>query len=274
MNPPAIRHIGAMQPHSVVPQVPCGKRSRRRIGGMALLDSGDMIAVVTGGSGGIGSAVAERLASTGAEVWVFDVDIDDDEPGARRLRVDVTDPDQVAAAVGRVVDESGGLHCVVHCAGYLGAYGPFEDLPTQEWPRIISTNLIGVLEVARHTVPHLRAAGWGRIVTLGSLAGKHGLPQLSVYSAASAGVIAFTKALAQELADTGIRVNCVTPGPIDTELITRLDRSVVDAMIAASPLKRLGTAGEVAELVVWLCSNAASFSTGAVFDVSGGRAVY
>ena len=133
-----------------------------------------------------------------------------------------------------------------------------------------ATNLVGVLEVSRRTIPYLRAAGWGRIVTVGSLAGKHGLPNMSVYSATSAGVIAFTKALAQELADTGILVNCVTPGPIDTELITRLAPRVVESMIASSPLKRLGTAAEVAELVVWLCSPAASFRTGAVFDLSGG----
>jgi NAD(P)-dependent dehydrogenase (short-subunit alcohol dehydrogenase family) len=229
-------------------------------------------AIVTGGAGGIGRAVVERLVASGAEAWTFDTKADGRE--ARSLLVDVTKSDQVADAVDHVVSESGGLEIVVHCAGHLGAFRPFEELPTEEWSQIIATNLVGVLEVTRRTVAHLRAAGWGRIVTVGSLAGKHGLPNMSVYSAASAGVIAFTKALAQELADTEIRVNSVTPGPIDTELITRLGPRVVESMIASSPLKRLGTAGEVAELVVWLCSPAASFSTGAVFDVSGGRAAY
>src|ERR1700730_7693285 len=118
----------------------------------------------------------------------------------------------------------------------------------------------------------MRRTGWGRIVNLGSLAGKHGLPNLPVYSAASAAVIAFTKELALELADTSIRVNTVAPGPIET--ITQLGPEVVESMIASSPLKRLGTVDEVAELVVWLCSGACSFNTGAVFDMSGGRATY
>jgi NAD(P)-dependent dehydrogenase (short-subunit alcohol dehydrogenase family) len=239
---------------------------------MTSLGRAGATAIVTGGAGGIGRAVVERLAASGAHVWTFDTDPARSE--ARSLRVDVTKADQVVDAVARVVSESGGLEIVVHCAGYLGGFRPFEELPAEEWSQIIATNLVGVLEVTRRTIPYLRAAGWGRIVTVGSLAGKHGLPNMSVYSAASAGVIAFTKALAQELADTGILVNSVTPGPIDTELITRLGPRVVESMIASSPLKRLGTAAEVAELVIWLCSPAASFSTGAVFDVSGGRAAY
>jgi 2-dehydro-3-deoxy-L-rhamnonate dehydrogenase (NAD+) len=235
-------------------------------------DSGGATAIVTGGAGGIGRAVVERLTESGVQVWTFD--IQPDQRAARSLQLDITRDDQVVDAVARVVGESGALHIVVHCAGYLGGFQPFDEFAPEEWSQIITTNLVGVLEVTRRTTPHLKAAGWGRIVTVGSLAGKHGLPNMAVYSAASAGVIAFTKALAQELADTEIRVNSVTPGPIDTELITRLGPAVVKSMIASSPLKRLGTPGEVAELVTWLCSEAASFSTGAVFDVSGGRAAY
>jgi len=135
-------------------------------------------------------------------------------------------------------------------------------------------------EPHRHNRGHAAAASLfaaqqpQRIVNVGSLAGKEGLPNMAAYSAASAGVIAFTKALARELADTAVRVNCVAPGPIATELITRLGPEVVAAMVAASPLKRLGTVDEVGELVVWLCSDACSFNTGAVFDMSGGRATY
>jgi len=140
-------------------------------------------AIVTGGAGGIGRAVVERLTAAGAQVWTFDVETA--QPRTRNLQVDITDDDQVAEAVAHVVSDSGGLQIVVHCAGYLGPFGPFEQLPPEEWARILATNLAGVLQVTRRTVPHLRAAGWGRIVTVGSLAGKHGLPNMSVYSAAS-----------------------------------------------------------------------------------------
>jgi NAD(P)-dependent dehydrogenase (short-subunit alcohol dehydrogenase family) len=186
----------------------------------------------------------------------------------------VTDSDQVEAAVAEVISCDARIDVLVNSAGYLGGYAPFEKLSPDEWQRIISVNLVGVLQACRQVLPHMRRAEWGRIVNLGSLAGKHGLPNLPVYSAASAGVIAFTKALALELADSEIRVNTVSPGPIATSLITQLGPQVVDSMIASSPLKRLGTADEVAELAVWLCSDACSFSTGAVFDLSGGRATY
>lgn len=135
-------------------------------------------------------------------------------------------------------------------------------------------NLVGTFEVTRQILPVMLRAKRGRIVNMGSLAGKEGLPNLAVYSAASAGVIAFTKALSREVCDTDIRVNCVAPGPIDTDLIRALGAEVVDSMIAASPLKRLGRVDEVAGLVLWLCSPASSFNTGAVFDMSGGRARY
>ena len=135
-------------------------------------------------------------------------------------------------------------------------------------------NLIGMLEVTRAVIPHMRRWGGGRIVNMASLAGKEGLAKLAVYSAASAGVIAFTKALGREIADSGIFVNCVAPGPIDTDMIRGLGSEAVKAMIGDSPLKRLGAADEVAHMVAWLCSDASRFNTGAVFDMSGGRARY
>jgi 3-oxoacyl-[acyl-carrier protein] reductase len=230
-------------------------------------------AVVTGGAGGIGRSIAERLSSSGCRVWVWDIapsDLDD----IPSLTVDVTDSDQVRAAVAEIVDRDSCIDVLVNSAGYLGGYTEFEDLSPGEWRRIVSVNLFGVLHACSQVLPHMKRAGWGRIVNMGSLAGKHGLPNLSVYSAASAGVIAFTRALALELADTEIRANTVAPGPIATSLITDLGPRVVDSMVASSPLKRLGTVEEVAELVVWLCSDACSFSTGAVFDLSGGRATY
>ena len=230
-------------------------------------------AVVTGGAGGIGRSIAERLRTSGCGVWVWDI-VPSDLDGIRSQTVDVTDSDHVRAAVAEIVERDPCIDILVNSAGYLGAYTEFEKLPPGEWPRIISVNLIGIFEACSQVLPHMKRAGHGRIVNMGSLAGKHGLSHLSVYSAASAGVIAFTKALALELADTEIRANTVTPGPIATSLITDLGAQVVESMIASSPLKRLGTVEEVAELVVWLCSDACSFSTGAVFDLSGGRARY
>jgi NAD(P)-dependent dehydrogenase (short-subunit alcohol dehydrogenase family) len=132
----------------------------------------------------------------------------------------------------------------------------------------------GLFEVTRKILPLMQRAGRGRIVNMGSLAGKEGLPNLATYSAASAGVIAFTKALSREVCETNIRVNCVAPAPIDTDLVSGLGETVVNEMINASPLKRLGSVDEVAAMVLWLCSAASAFSTGAVFDVSGGRAPY
>jgi 3-oxoacyl-[acyl-carrier protein] reductase len=230
-------------------------------------------AVVTGGAGGIGRSIAERLRTSGCRVWVWDI-VPSNLDGIRSLTVDVTDFDQVRTAVAEVVDHDSCIDVLVNSAGYLGGYAPFEKLLSGEWHRIISVNLTGVFHACSQVLPHMKRAGSGRIVNMGSLAGKHGLPNLSVYSAASAGVIAFTKALAVELADTDIRANTVAPGPIATSMITQLGPQVVDSMISSSPLKRLGTVEEVTELVVWLCSDACSFSTGAVFDLSGGRASY
>jgi len=138
----------------------------------------------------------------------------------------------------------------------------------------VEVNLTGVFEVTRHVVPVMRHGGWGRIVNVASLAGKDGSPSLSAYSAAKAGVIAFTKSLGKELADTNIRVNAVAPAAVETDILQQMAPEYVRAMIAKSPMKRLGTVDEVAEMVLWLCSDACSFSTGAVFDISGGRGTY
>lgn len=174
----------------------------------------------------------------------------------------------LALLEGRSVD------ILVNDAGHLGHYRPFENSEPAEWQQILQVNLVGMLEVTHQVLPVMRRAGKGRIVNMGSLAGKEGLPSLVVYSAASAGVIAFTKALSREVNDTDIRINCVAPGPIDTRMIRDLGNETVDAMICASPLNRLGDPSEVAALVLWLCSDASAFNTGAVFDMSGGRARY
>lgn len=230
-------------------------------------------AIVTGGARGIGRAIATQFVRSGAHVWIWDVDpikLD----GAQSLKVDVTNADQIAKALAQVVNQSPRIDILINDAGYLGSYQPFEQFDAAEWERILRVNLIGVFEVTRQVLPLMRRAEYGRIVNMGSLAGKEGLPSLVAYSAASAGVIAFTKALSREVCDTNIRVNCVAPGPIDTELIRRLGDKVVHEMVAASPLKRLGNVDEVAGIVLWLCSSASTFNTGAVFDMSGGRARY
>ncbi|KRE07578.1 3-oxoacyl-ACP reductase [Bosea sp. Root670] len=234
-------------------------------------DFSQQTVIVTGGARGIGRAIAASFVASGADVWIWDV-----EPvelaGAQSVTVDVTKRDKIAS--GLALLEGRSVDVLVNDAGHLGRYQPFESLEPAEWQQILQVNLVGMLEVTHQILPLMRAAGKGRIVNMGSLAGKEGLPNLAVYSAASAGVIAFTKALSREVNDTGIRVNCVAPGPIDTRMIRDLGNETVDAMVAASPLSRLGDPVEVAALVLWLCSDASAFNTGAVFDMSGGRARY
>jgi len=228
-------------------------------------------AIVTGGARGIGRAIAHKLSLSGADVWIWDIEPVELE-GTRSLSVDVTKRDNVMQAL-TIMGEVG-VDILVNNAGWLGGYKPFEEFEPAEWQRILQVNLLGTFEVTHRVLPLMRRAGKGRIVNMGSLAGKEGLPSLAAYSAASAGVIAFTKALSREVSDTDIRVNCIAPGPIDTRLIRDLGNETVDAMISASPLKRLGDPDEVAALAVWLCSDASAFNTGAVFDMSGGRARY
>ncbi|WP_244672885.1 SDR family NAD(P)-dependent oxidoreductase [Mesorhizobium sp. 131-2-1] len=228
-------------------------------------------AIVTGGARGIGRAIAGKLALSGADVWIWDIEPVELE-GTRSLSVDVTKRDSIMQAL--TLMGASEIDILVNNAGWLGSYKPFEEFEPAEWQRILQVNLLGTFEVTHRVLPLMRRSGKGRIVNMGSLAGKEGLPSLAAYSAASAGVIAFTKALSREVSDTDIRVNCIAPGPIDTRLIRDLGNETVDSMISASPLKRLGDPNEVAALVVWLCSDACAFNTGAVFDMSGGRARY
>lgn len=236
-------------------------------------DFSNKTAVVTGASKGIGRRIAERLRDTGAQVWNWDVapaEID----GVGQSTVEVTDADQIARAVAQVLNRSSRIDILVNNAGFTGRSLIVEQLDPRDWRRIVDVNLTGVFEVSRHIVPVMRRAGWGRIVNMASLAGKEGSPNLSAYSAAKAGVIAFTKSLGKELADTGILVNSVAPAAVETDILQQMAPEYVQAMIAKSPMKRLGTVDEVAEIVLWLCSEACSFSTGAAFDLSGGRATY
>lgn len=229
-------------------------------------------AVVTGGARGIGKAIAELLVASGANVRIWDAN-PATVSGASSDVVDITDPAGVEAAVARLpsADEP---DILINDAGYLGKAQEFVGHADADWRRILEVNLMGTMRVTQALLPRMRRLRRGRIVNLGSLAGKEGLATLAAYSAASAGVIAFTKALSREVVSENIYVNCVAPGPIDTDMIRDLGTEAVNTMIGDSPMKRLGSASEVAQLVAWLCTDASRFNTGAVFDMSGGRARY
>jgi len=226
-------------------------------------------AVVTGGASGIGQAIAERLRDAGASVQVWDL-APPAFDGVSFAKVDVSDPAQVKAAA----DGLDRLDLLVNNAGFAGPAESLVEFDPALWRRIVDVNLVGVYEVCRNLVPLMMRAGSGRIVNMASLAGKEGTPNASAYSAAKAGVIALTKSLGKELAGTDIRVNSLAPAAIESPILAQMSAAHVQIMIDKSPLKRLGTVDEAAEMVLWMLSDACTFSTGAVFDLSGGRATY
>lgn len=227
-------------------------------------------AVVTGGSNGIGRAIAERLVEADADVHVWDLSPPDFD-GVTYSPVDVTDPATIAAAIDGTEER---IDMLVNNAGFAGSTVSTDDYDPAEWRRLIDVNLIGVYEVSRLVVPLMKRNGWGRIVNIASLAGKEGTPNASAYSAAKAGVIALTKSMGKELALTDIRVNALAPAAVETDILNQMSPEHVQTMIAKSPMGRLGTVDEVAEIVMWMLSAACTFNTGAVFDLSGGRATY
>jgi NAD(P)-dependent dehydrogenase (short-subunit alcohol dehydrogenase family) len=235
----------------------------------ASYDFSGKTAVVTGGSKGIGRAICQQLQQSGAQVWNWDVAPASHE-GINFEQVDVVDGKQIDAAISKV----GRIDILVNNAGLLGPPVSVEQLQPDDWHRVLDVNLTSVFRICRRVVPLMRQTGWGRIVNMASVAAKEGFTNLSAYSSASAGVVAFTKALGKELANTAIRVNVVASAAVDTDLIKHFSPDAINAMIARTPLNRLGTVDEVAKLVTWLCSEDCSFSTGAVFDLSGGRATY
>jgi len=230
------------------------------------------VAIVTGAAKSIGRAIAELLLANGCDVCVWDANRAV-VPGARSLLVDITRSDDVSRALAELGKDQR-IDILVNCAGYLGRTTNFKDHVQKDWRRIVDVNLAGTMQVTQAVLPYMLRQRSGRIVNIASLAGKEGLPGITAYSAASAGIITFTKALSREIAGENVFVNCVAPGPIDSDMIRDLGQEVVDRMIQDSPMSRLGRCDEVAHLVAWLCTDASCFNTGAVFDMSGGRARY
>jgi 2-dehydro-3-deoxy-L-rhamnonate dehydrogenase (NAD+) len=238
-------------------------------------------ALVTGAARGIGLAISERLLGDGARVVMLDRDAPAVEgaakrlgPDARAIVADVTRTADVDRAVQAAHDRHGRLDIVVNNAGITGRSFPTWELTDEDWNQVIAVDLTSVFLVCRAAVRLMRARQSGRIVNIASIAGKEGNPTLVPYSTAKAGVIGLTKALAKEVATQGILVNAVAPAVIGTELLQQMERSTVDMLVAKIPMGRVGKPDEVAALVAWLASDECSFSTGAVYDLSGGRATY
>lgn len=248
---------------------------------MNRLDVSGRGAIVTGGAQGIGRAIAERLVASGARVRLWDIDSGQLAQTVAALGaaasgdlVDVTDPEAVAGATQRALEALGRLDVLVNNAGIAGPSVPLAEYPLEAWERVLRVNLTGPFLCSRAVIPHMVRAGYGRIVNVASIAGKEGNPNACAYSAAKAGLIALTKSLGKELATTGVLVNCVTPAAAQTAILDQVSPAHVEYMRARIPMNRFVKVEEIAALVGWLASAECSFSTGAVFDISGGRATY
>ena len=232
------------------------------------------------GAAGIGLAIAQRLVASGARVSLWDRDASALEASARALAgahvaaVDVTREDAVATAFAASVGALKRIDALVCSAGITGPNTTVEQYPLDAWKEVIDINLTGLFLCNRVVIPHMTAHHYGRIVNIASIAGKEGNPNASAYSASKAAVIALTKSLGKELAKTGIRVNCVTPAAVKTGMFAQMTQAHIDFMLSKIPMGRFGEVDEIAALVTWLATEECSFSTGAVFDLSGGRAVY
>ena len=234
---------------------------------MNQLDFRGRTAVVTGGLIGIGAAIVKRLEASGARVRVWDVASKDDP-------VDVTELKALERATAKALADFGRIDILVNNAGIAGMTKPVVDYPVEEWKRVIDVDLNGPFLCCRAVVPHMVKAKYGRIVNIASIAGKEGNPDAAAYAAAKGGVIAFTKALGKELALTGVLVNCVTPAAAQTAIVDQVTPEFAQFMLSKIPMGRFVKVEEIAAMACWLASEDCSFSTGAVFDISGGRATY
>jgi 3-oxoacyl-[acyl-carrier protein] reductase len=239
------------------------------------------VAVVTGGASGIGFGAAARLLREGAKLAIWDRDAAALAGLAERFgaavhteALDLADPEAVKAAADNTAGTLGRLDILVNSAGLGGPNHALWDYPIEAWKRVLDVNINGVFFCCRFAVPHMRANDYGRIVNIASIAGKEGNPNASAYSTSKAAVIGMTKSLGKELAKTGIRVNAIAPATVDTPILKEFKQDFIDYMLSRIPMGRFGTVDEMAAIICWLASEDCSFSTGAVFDVSGGRATY
>jgi 2-dehydro-3-deoxy-L-rhamnonate dehydrogenase (NAD+) len=243
------------------------------------------VAIVTGAARGIGRAIAARLAQDGFTVAIADRD----EPQAQvaaaeisqatgghlfALFVDVADSASVRRMADAVLEREGQIDVLVNNAGIGGPVGPVATYPEEGWQQVLAINLTGVFLCAKAVLPAMLARRSGRIINIASISGKEGNPNMAAYSTSKAGVIGFTKALAKEVATQGIYVNCITPAVIETDILKQVTDEALNYMVSKIPMGRIGQPEEVAALAAWLASDDCSFSTGAVFDLSGGRATY
>jgi NAD(P)-dependent dehydrogenase (short-subunit alcohol dehydrogenase family) len=250
---------------------------------MNAIDLKDRVAVVTGGARGIGKAIVQRFLDSGARCSIWDKDEAaarefvsklDDPSSVQVQPVDLTSPESVAEAANNTASSMGKIDIAVNNAGIAGVSKKLWECSWQEWRDVIELDLMAVFYVCHAVVPHMMSHGYGRIINMASIAGKEGNPNASHYSAAKSGVIGLTKSLGKELAETGVHVNCVTPAVIQTDILRQVSQEHIDYMVSKIPMKRVGQPHEVASLVSWLASEDCSFSTGGVFDISGGRATY
>jgi NAD(P)-dependent dehydrogenase (short-subunit alcohol dehydrogenase family) len=250
---------------------------------MNSIDLKGRVAIVTGGARGIGFAITERMLASGASVAIWDVDQDalakannalSNQGKVFTAKVDVTDENSIAPAVAALMKDAGKIDILVNNAGITGGNAPTWELSPEVWRQVINVNLIGPYLVSRAVVAPMMAAKYGRIVNIASVAGKEGNPNASHYSASKAGVIGLTKSLAKELATSGVLVNCVTPAVAKTELFSQMSEQHINYMLSKIPMNRFVAVEEIAAMVAWLSSEDCSFSTGGVFDITGGRATY
>lgn len=239
-------------------------------------------AVVTGGGNGIGAAVTKKLVASGAKVSIWDMNPDDCEAEISALpaetcqlvQADVSDYESVSAALEKTKAVFGPVDVLVNSAGIAGPTHTLADYPVDQWRQVQAVNLDGTFHCCKAVIPDMISSGYGRIVNIASVAGKEGNPNASAYSASKAAVIALTKSLGKEVAEHDIAVNCVTPAAAKTRIFEQVSQEFVDYMLSKIPRGRFVTVDEIANLIAWIASAENSFTTGATFDISGGRATY